>query len=259
MIARDRLADGPVEDEPALAQQHRTCAQALDRGRVVRDEDDRPAALLELVDLAEALALELLVADGEHLVEQQHVDLEVRGDGEAEAHDHARRVRADGQLHEALELGERLDLGHVPADRLALEPEDRAVQVDVLAAGELRVEAGAELEQAADRARRRSTRPAVGFMIPATTLSSVVLPEPLRPIRPTASPGSIEKDTSVSASTSRPLIAPARDQHLLQRPHRLRIDAEPPADVVDLDRSRAAPARSFPARVARAPARRWAA
>src|SRR5262249_21913278 len=33
------------------------------------------------------------------------------------------------------------------------------------------------------------------------------------------------------------LDPPARDEHLLRRPHRLRVDAEPPADVVDLDRS----------------------
>ena len=89
-------------------------AEAFDRCGVVRDEDDRPPALLELVDLAEALALELLVADGEHLVQQQDVDVQVCGDGEAQAHDHPGRVRTDGELHEALELGEGLDLGHVP-------------------------------------------------------------------------------------------------------------------------------------------------
>ena len=78
----------------------------------MRDEDDRPAALLELEDLAEALALELLVADREHLVEQQHVGLEVRRDREAEPHVHPRRVRADREVDEPLELGEGDDLVH---------------------------------------------------------------------------------------------------------------------------------------------------
>ena len=114
------------------------------------DEDDRAAALLELEDLPEALALELLVADGEHLVEQEHVDVEMRGDREAEPHVHARRVRPHRHVDEPLELRERDDLVHVPPDGLALQAKDCAVEIDVLAARELGVEAGAELEQRAD-------------------------------------------------------------------------------------------------------------
>ena len=101
----------------------------------------------------EALALELLVADGEHLVQQQHVDVEVRSDREAERRVHARRVRPHRHVDEPLELREGDDLVHVPPDRLALQAEDRAVEIDVLAARELGVEAGAELEQ------RAATRP----------------------------------------------------------------------------------------------------
>ena len=40
-------------------------------------------------------------------------------------------------------------------------------------------------------------------MIPEITRSSVVLPEPLRPTSPTASPGSTVSETSRSACTSR--------------------------------------------------------
>ena len=49
----------PSNATSPVAQQHRAVAEPLDRRRVVRDEDDRAAALLELEDLAEALALEL--------------------------------------------------------------------------------------------------------------------------------------------------------------------------------------------------------
>jgi len=48
-----------------------------------------------------------------------------------------------------------------------------------------------------------STRPEVGVMIRDTIRSKVDLPEPLRPTRPTASPGSIVSETSRSASTLR--------------------------------------------------------
>ena len=124
----------PVEGDLALPQQDGAVAQPLDGLRVVRDEEDRAAAVLELGDLPEALPLELLVADGEHLVEQQHVGLDVRRDREAEAHEHARRVRAHRQVDELLELGEGHDLVHHLADARAGQAVDRAVQVDVLAA-----------------------------------------------------------------------------------------------------------------------------
>ena len=151
-VRADRLARVAVERDLALPQEHGAVAQPLDRLRVVGDEQDRPAAVLELGDLAEALALELLVADGEHLVEQQHVGLDVRGDREAEAHVHARRVGAHRQVDELLELGERDDLVHHLAHPRARQAVDRAVQVDVLAPAEVRVEAGAELEQRRDAA-----------------------------------------------------------------------------------------------------------
>ena len=59
-------------------------------------------------------------------------------------------------VDEPLELGELDDVVEALLDVDALEPEDRGVHVDVLATGELGVEAGAELEQ------RRRAAPAPG-------------------------------------------------------------------------------------------------
>src|SRR5581483_5432797 len=151
-VCRDRLAGFAVERHLAVPQQHGAVAEPLDRLSVVRDEDDRAAAALELGDLAEALALELLVADGEDLVEQEDVGLDVRGDREAEPHVHPRGVRAHRQVDEALELGERDDLVHRLAHGAARQTVDRAVQVDVLAAAEVRMEPRAGLEQRRDAA-----------------------------------------------------------------------------------------------------------
>src|SRR5207248_5304090 len=94
VVAGERLLRRAVDLDPALAKQHRALAEPLDRGGVVRDVDDRPAALLELEDLREALALELLVPDREDLVEEENVGVDVRGDGEAESHVHAGGVGA---------------------------------------------------------------------------------------------------------------------------------------------------------------------
>jgi len=59
-------------------------AQLLDQVERVCHEQDRLAGLLELRDLREALARERLVADGEHLVHQQDVRVDVDGDGEGQ-------------------------------------------------------------------------------------------------------------------------------------------------------------------------------
>ena len=154
MVGAHHVAGRPALDRAAVVEQHRLVAEPLDRGRVVRDEDDRPAAALEVGDLAEALLLERLVADREHLVQQQHVGLDVHRDREAEPHVHPRRVRPHRHVGERLELREGDDLLQVPVDVVALEAVDRRVQVDVLDPGELGVEAGADLDQRADAARR---------------------------------------------------------------------------------------------------------
>ena len=91
-----------------------------------------PPAALEVADPAEALLLERLVADGEHLVEQQHVGLHVHRDREAEPHVHPGGVGPHRHVGEGLELGEGDDLVQVLVDVLALEAVDRGVQVDVL-------------------------------------------------------------------------------------------------------------------------------
>jgi hypothetical protein len=50
----------------------------------VADEHDGAAALVEAAHLRQALALELRVADGEHLVDRQDVGVEVRGHREGQ-------------------------------------------------------------------------------------------------------------------------------------------------------------------------------
>ncbi len=71
---------------------------------------------------------------------------------EREPHAHAGRVALDGRVEEALHAREVDDLVEARGDLGAPHAEDRAVEVDVLAARELGVEAGAHLEQAADAA-----------------------------------------------------------------------------------------------------------
>jgi hypothetical protein len=121
----------------------------------VADEDDRPPDGRDLVHLAEALALEGEVAHRQHLVDEEDLRLEMRGYREGEAHGHSARVPLDRRVEELLDLGESDDLVEAPVDLPSGEPEQNSVQVDVLPAGELAVEARPDLEQRADAAVER--------------------------------------------------------------------------------------------------------
>ena len=162
----------------------RLVAEVLDQVQRVRDQQDRLVAAAELGELVQALHGEALVADRQHFVDQQHVGIDVDRHREAEPHVHARRVGLDRRVDEVLQLGELDDLVEALLDLALRQAEHDAVDEDVLAAGDLGVEAGAELDQRRDAAVDRRPLPVVGRVIPATHLSSVLLPEPLRPMTP---------------------------------------------------------------------------
>jgi hypothetical protein len=144
-----------VGDEPALVEQQAALAVADDRLQAVRDEQHGAAIVLEALHHGHALLLEGLVADRQRLVDDEHVLGDDGLDGEGEAHDHAARVDPDGLVHEGADVGEGGDLLEAVADLLDGEAEDAAVDEDVLASSELRVEAAAEFEQRRDVAAQR--------------------------------------------------------------------------------------------------------
>ena len=73
-----------------------------------------------------------------------------------------RGIALDRRVEEFLDLGEGDDLVELPADLGAAHAEDGAVEIDVLAAGQLGMKAGADFEQARDAAAhgRRGPRSA---------------------------------------------------------------------------------------------------
>ena len=76
------------------------------------------------------------------------------GGRERQPHVHAAGVFLHRARDELADFGEALDGGHGPVDFGAAQAHDFAVEVDVFAAGEFGVEAGAELEQGGDAAAR---------------------------------------------------------------------------------------------------------
>ena len=84
-VAAPDVAGVADRAHPAVLEQHRAVAEALDHRHVVGHEDDRAALVAQAAELVEALLLEGRVADGEHLVDQQHVGVGL---------DHQRRTPA---------------------------------------------------------------------------------------------------------------------------------------------------------------------
>jgi hypothetical protein len=150
-----RLHRVAVVQHPPVVQDHPAAADPRDQVEGVGDEQDGAAELLELGDLGQALALERLVADGQDLVDQQDVRADVDGHGEPEAHVLPGAVVLDLVVDERLQLGEGDDVVEVALGLAAGQAEDGRVQVDVLAAGQLAVEAGPQLQQGRDPAPDR--------------------------------------------------------------------------------------------------------
>ena len=82
LVAADGLARLPLVLDAALAEKNPAIAHALERSARMRHEGDGLALALELDDPIDALALERFVSDGEHLVEQQDVRIDVYRDRE---------------------------------------------------------------------------------------------------------------------------------------------------------------------------------
>jgi hypothetical protein len=213
-----------VGDDAAGAHQDGARAEGAHGRRVVRDEEDGRAALLYLLDAAQAAVLEDRVADGERLVDDEDVGLDVGGDGEGEADEHPRRVGLDRLVDERPDLGEALDLGEEPLGLAPREPHQRRVHVDVLDARALRVEARPELEERR-HAPLAPDAPAGRLERPGDDLQQRRLAAPVRPDDPRRRPRlDLEAHPPQRPELAVALDAPAR-QRLLQPVARPRVDA----------------------------------
>jgi hypothetical protein len=122
-------------------------AEALHQSERVRDEENGLVPTLELGKFVEALVREALVPDGEHLINKQHVGIDVNRNSEAEPHVHPGRIGLDGRVDEVRELGEVDDFVEALLDLSAGESQHDAVDEDVLAPGNLWMKPRAEFDE----------------------------------------------------------------------------------------------------------------
>jgi len=129
---------------------HHTLTQATNLIHLMADENDCAAAAGNVLHFAEAFFLEGGVADGEDFVDEEDFGFEMRGDGEGQPHAHAAAVMLEGRVDEAFDFGEGDDFVELAPNLGLAHAQDRAAEENVFAAGQLRMKAGADFEQAAD-------------------------------------------------------------------------------------------------------------
>ena len=118
-------------------------AEAVERAHVVGYEHDRASAVAHLVEDVKALLLEGGVADGQDLVDEQNLGVDLDRDGEGEPDVHAGGVVLELELLELAQLGE-VDHGVIAGAGLARgEAHHDPVEDHVVARGQVWVEADA--------------------------------------------------------------------------------------------------------------------
>ena len=210
-VRGDELARRALGDDPPAVHDHEPVAELLGLVHVVRREHERDALLLQPVEPLPQHVPGLRVEAGGRLVEQQHLGLVDQRPGDREPALHPARERIDarvapvGELHELEQL-----LGPAP-DLRARQVEVAPVDHEVVPHRELGVEVVLlrhHAEPAADlravgrrdpgRARAASRRE-IGDTQPIIRIVEL-LPAPLGPRNPNASPGWITKSMPSTAT-----------------------------------------------------------
>ena len=219
LVGSNDLGWRPTGNQLTVVHQRDAVAEFFDRHQVVRDEEHRRSRSPQLGEPIEALPLEGSVADGEHLVDEQHVRLDVDRHREAEPDVHPGRVVLHRLVDEPLEPRRTRRSRRSAWISRRRSPSTDRVHVDVLATGELGMEAGPQLNAAPDTAGEAYLSGGQGGDA-RQHLSMVLFPAPLWPIRPSVSPRPTSNVTSLTAQKS--LTPPGRSRLTSPTPWRMR-------------------------------------
>lgn len=113
----------------------------------MRNQQECFTGFAEIVHLLDAAFLKFDIADGEHLVDEKDIGIDLNGDGEAEADIHTGRVEADRLVDIVTDAGKFDDFVEALLHDGAWDIHDRAVEEDIFASCEIRVKAGAQFEE----------------------------------------------------------------------------------------------------------------
>ena len=168
-------------DHAAAVQPESPVADGFHVGHRVRNEQDGDAARAHLVNLAHAALAKIDVADGQGLVHQQNFRVHIDSHSEGQPHHHAARISLDRLVDEVANLGEGFDVLVALVDLPGGQAKNGAVEVDVVASGEFRVESRAQFEQRRDapihRDGSRTGMEYPGHHLEQRALARTILPD----------------------------------------------------------------------------------
>ena len=154
-VCADHLVGGAHHAHAPFVEQDGSVTEPQHGFHVVAHEEQRASLARYLLHLSKTLLLEGTVANSQHFVDHEYLWFQVRRHGEGQPHVHAAAVTLHRGIQEFLHLREGHDLVELGVDLRAAHAQDRAVEVDVLAAAQFGVETGAHLEQAGHAAVQR--------------------------------------------------------------------------------------------------------
>src|SRR5580658_6331721 len=123
-------------------------AEAADLCHLMTDKYNSAASFGNVSHFTQTFLLELQVADGEHLINQQNFRFQMRGDGKRQAHLHAAAVMFERSVKKAFNFSEGDDLVKFAGDLSLPHSENCAAQVNILAPRKLRMESGSDFQEA---------------------------------------------------------------------------------------------------------------
>src|SRR6185437_13982430 len=93
--------------------------------------------------------LEVIVAHAEDLIHDQNFGIHVRRNGKAKARIHSGRIPFHRRIKKLFQLGEGHNLVKLLRDLGALHPKNGAVEINIFAPGQIRMESRAQFDQSA--------------------------------------------------------------------------------------------------------------
>src|SRR5207249_1201033 len=115
--------------------------------KIVGNEDNSGTTCDHGVHAFDTPQLEQVVSDAEHLVNKEHVRVDVRCDREAQAGVHARRIPLHRGVDKFLQPGKGNYGIESAADLSPRHAHDCAVEIDVLSTGKVTMKASTNLNQ----------------------------------------------------------------------------------------------------------------
>ena len=206
-IGAQHLPDRAIRMNGSVPKPQCPGANGFDRSKIVRDKDHCGAFCDHGVDPVEAFLLERGITNSQDLVDEQHVGLEECCDREAEAKAHPPGVELHLTVDRRFEFGEGHDLIEACRHFRSLEPQERAVDLNVLATREIGMIPPITSMSAPIRPAT-ATSPECGYITLLRIFNRLVLPEPFVPTRAIASPGSATRSTSRSTQRHPPTSLP---------------------------------------------------